>query len=135
MFQRNQSIKLTGAALSGVFAVAFLTATASAQGWSWPSGIEPAVSAAQIAAFDEYLDWQPQVARELVARPGLVNDSGYVAHHQELSAFLANHPSLREELRRHPGAFVSDGAHYHWVEPDRSRAVSNRTAIGRLANR
>ena len=89
----------------------------------------------QVAAFNEYLDWQPQVAHDLSVRPGLVNDSGFLAHHQELGAFLANHPSLREELRRHPGAFVSDGAHYHWIEPGSARAQSSRAGIGRLANR
>jgi hypothetical protein len=59
-----------------------------------------------------YLDFHPEVARQLAHNPGLVDNPEFMASHRELAAYLQNHPEVRREIKHHPQAFMSGEWHH-----------------------
>jgi hypothetical protein len=47
----------------------------------------------------------PGIARALAFKPSLMNDSGYLKKHPELSVFFGAHPEVREAMAANPGNF------------------------------
>jgi hypothetical protein len=66
----------------------------------------------ELARFDWFLDGHPDIRRELMRRPELVNRREYLEHHPELQGFLDRHPVLRDELQDHPREFMEREARY-----------------------
>jgi hypothetical protein len=73
----------------------------------------------QLASFDWFLDNHPDIRRELMRHPGLVDNREYLEHHPELRGFLEKHPELREHLQEHPREFMEREARYEHAERDR----------------
>jgi hypothetical protein len=71
----------------------------------------------ELAHFDWFLDNHPEIRNDLMRRPGLALDEGYLDHHQDLRAFLDRHPEVRNELRDDPRGFM-----------DREQRLENRDA-------
>ncbi len=71
---------------------------------------------AQLARFDWFLDGHPNIRRDLMARPGLVNNHEYIEHHPALRIFLERHPDLRAELQDHPREFMDREARFESKE-------------------
>jgi hypothetical protein len=54
------------------------------------------------------------VAVAIARNPEIVNDSGYVAKHPALQAFLEKYPNARDEIVASPGNFVTPVAGSKW---------------------
>lgn len=70
------------------------------------------VRSAQLARFDWFLDNHPEIRKDLMRKPGLVNNEEYVEHHPALRKFLDRHPELRAELQDHPREFMEREGRY-----------------------
>jgi len=70
------------------------------------------VHSAQLARFDWFLDNHPEVRKDLMKKPGLVNNGGYLEHHPALRTFLDRHPEIRAELQDHPRDFMQREGRY-----------------------
>ncbi len=77
-------------------------------------GYNPDITRGEVASFDRYLDRHPEVARQLAARPDLVNDPRFLAAHPGFRGFMAGHPGVREEIHESPGRFMYREGHYEW---------------------
>jgi hypothetical protein len=66
----------------------------------------------ELARFDWFLDGHPEIRRDLMRRPELVDRQDYLDHHPALREFLSQHPALRAELREHPREFMEREARY-----------------------
>jgi len=66
-----------------------------------------------LARFDWFLDNHPDIRRDLMKRPELINKREYMEHHPRLQEFLDNHPGLRDELRDHPREFMERESHFN----------------------
>lgn len=69
----------------------------------------------ELARFDWFLDGHPEIRRELMRNPELVDKHEYLEHHPELRDFLREHPVLRDELQEHPREFMEREARYEHV--------------------
>ena len=56
----------------------------------------------EIASFQEFLNFNPQISKQLSANPALIKDPRYLNEHPGLHAYLYDHPLVNEE----PGLFV-----------------------------
>jgi len=73
---------------------------------------EGAGSRAELARFDWFLDSHPDIRRELMRRPELVDRPEYLERHPALVEYLRRHPVLRNELQAHPREFMEREARY-----------------------
>lgn len=64
------------------------------------------------ANFDHFLNNHPGVAKDLRRNPNLVNDSAYLHNHPDLREFLNTHHGVRDELRANPARFLARGGWY-----------------------
>jgi len=71
---------------------------------------------AELARFDWFLDSHPDIRRELMRHPGLVDNREYLEHHPALRGFLEKHPDLRADLQQHPREFMEREARYEHAE-------------------
>ena len=60
----------------------------------------------ELESFDGFLDANPEVARELIKNPSLIDDQNFVNKHPNLARFLQNHPDVRKEIRENPQGFM-----------------------------
>ena len=67
---------------------------------------------ADLARFDWFLDSNPEIRRELIKRPDLINKHEYLQHHPRLRELLEQHPGLRDELKDHPREFMDRESHF-----------------------
>ena len=63
-------------------------------------------NAQPLANTDNYLDQHPDVAKQLDAHPGLVNNRQYMESHPGLREFIAAHPIARSEWKNHPYRYM-----------------------------
>jgi hypothetical protein len=70
----------------------------------------------RLARFDQFLDGHPNIRRDLMRRPGLVNNDDYLEDHPALRAFFRRHPEIRDQLRDYPGDFMQREEHYQQTE-------------------
>ncbi len=75
------------------------------------------IDRADIAAFDQFLDNHPEVAKDLRKNPALVDDQQFVSSHPGLQEFLQSHPNIRKEIKAHPEAFMNKEKKYEKQEP------------------
>jgi hypothetical protein len=88
----------------------------------------------QLAAFDQFLDSHPEVARELRDNPSLVNNEEFVENHPDLQQYLQQHPEVREELNQNPNAAIDQEERYDRREDQlRDRDGDRDTTRGELA--
>lgn len=66
-----------------------------------------------LANTDHYMDEHPDVAQQLQAHPGLVNDPKFVANHPGLQGFLANHPVAATKWQNHPKGYMQHEDRYN----------------------
>jgi hypothetical protein len=74
------------------------------------------IDKADVAAFDQFLDSHPEVAKDLRNNPSLVDDQQFVSSHPALKEFLENHPNIRKEIKEHPDAFMHKEKKYEQQE-------------------
>jgi len=60
----------------------------------------------EVASFREFLNSNPQIAKQLNADPALIKQSRYLAGHPGLQAYLDNHPLVSKDLGEDPGVFL-----------------------------
>jgi hypothetical protein len=65
---------------------------------------------AELTQFGQFLDSHPDISRELVKNPALVNDSQFMANHPELQTFLQSQPAIRASIMQNPAAFMAQEA-------------------------
>jgi hypothetical protein len=53
-----------------------------------------------------YLKEHPEVAQQLAAHPGLVDNEEFMENHPGLREYLAAHPTIRTDLKEHPSQFM-----------------------------
>jgi hypothetical protein len=58
-----------------------------------------------LTTWQGFAQQHPAIARALAFKPSLMNDSGYLKRHPELSAFFEAHPEVREAMAANPGNF------------------------------
>ncbi|MHB8384737.1 MAG: hypothetical protein ACYDC3_20660 [Candidatus Binataceae bacterium] len=86
----------------------FMNAESGHGGWNHPGNY-----AHPLANTDHYMDQHPEVAEQLQAHPGLVNDPQYLANHPGLHGFMASHPVARTAWKNHPGRYMQHEDHYN----------------------
>jgi hypothetical protein len=64
------------------------------------------ISPAEVKAFDDFLDKNPAIARDLSKHPELVNDPSYLKNHSALQNFLTMNPAIKQDLAEHPRVFM-----------------------------
>jgi|SRR6516225_3940676 hypothetical protein len=75
----------------------------------------------ELALFDQFLDSHREIAEQVRQNPSLVNDAQFVKNHPPLQTFMQQHPSVREELKENPTAFMHEEAGYDRREDQRMR--------------
>src|SRR6201981_636511 len=73
----------------------------------------------ELARFDEFLDSPREIAEQIRQNPSLVNNDQFVKNHPALQTFMQQHPSVREELKENPKAFMHEEARYDRREDQR----------------
>jgi hypothetical protein len=94
--------------LSWLCASAFVALMAS------PAMAQAPINPAEIADFNNFLNSNPRVARELTANPYLVGDKNYLASRPDLHSYLAKRKHLRQALQTSPGQFMYQEGRYGW---------------------
>ena len=74
----------------------------------------------ELAQFDQFLDGHREIAEQVRRDPSLVNNDQFVRNHPALQTFMQQHPTVREELKENPNAFMHQEARYDRSE-DRMR--------------
>src|SRR5215472_3055941 len=59
----------------------------------------------EIASFQQFLNFNPIINKQLNADPALIKESKYLAKHPGLQAYLYDHPLVNKDLREDPGLF------------------------------
>jgi hypothetical protein len=59
----------------------------------------------RIASFQQFLNFNPPISKQLNANPALIKESRYLAEHPGLQAYLDDHPLVNKDLREDPGSF------------------------------
>jgi hypothetical protein len=54
-----------------------------------------------------YLSAHPDVAKQLVAHPGLIDNAQFMERHPGLRDYLEDHPQVRSDIKNHPRAFMN----------------------------
>jgi len=76
---------------------------------AFAGAIATSAFAGPVTRFDNgYLDEHPEVAHQLGANPGLVDNPHFLATHPGLDEYLSQHPEIRTDLQSHPYRFMSD---------------------------
>lgn len=65
-----------------------------------------------VEVFDQFLDTNPAIAKQLEANPSLINNASYLNSHPVLRAYLSDHPLIREEFTQNPSFFMKDEARF-----------------------
>src|SRR6201987_1209580 len=73
----------------------------------------------ELALFDQFLDSHREIAEQVQRDPSLVNNDQFVKNHPALQTFMQQHPSVREELKENPKAFMHEEARYDRREDQR----------------
>ena len=63
----------------------------------------------KLNTWNEFANQHPKVARELAAKPKLINDDGYAKKHPALEAFFSAHPDIRQAMAENPGNYNAIG--------------------------
>jgi len=69
-----------------------------------------------LARFDNFLDQQPGLAKELYANPGAISDPDFLSHHTALREQLAANPEIREGLIRSPSCLAQRESRFDQVQ-------------------
>jgi hypothetical protein len=80
------------------------------------------ISRSDVRNFDDFLDRNPALEKELQKHPALVNDPAFLAKHPDLRQFLDRHPSIRQDLRENPRAFMRQEKKFEKVERKEEKA-------------
>jgi len=59
-----------------------------------------------LAQFDQFLDGHREIANQLRKTPSLIDDPQYLQKHPELSAYLQDHTSVKQEISEQPNTFM-----------------------------
>jgi hypothetical protein len=89
------------------------------QGPPAPAARDNDTTRSELRSFDQFLDQDPAVAKELRSNPNLVNDPNYLSRHPKLREYLEDHPNVREELKENPSVFMSREGSFERHEGDR----------------
>lgn len=101
----NQRLAL--AILTAIPVIGVASFAGAGNSWAAPMPQENDITRGELANFDRFLDSHPNIAQDLKANPGLVNDASYLSQHPELQQFLNSHPGVREELKENPRFFMN----------------------------
>ncbi|HTU33235.1 MAG TPA: hypothetical protein VMF66_05490 [Candidatus Acidoferrum sp.] len=94
----------------------------------------PDVSEREVGKMDQFLDDHPDIKKQLDKNPSLISDNGYVRHHKDLDALLAENRGLRTAFAEHSAYFIQQENRFEGADDrDRMRPSPN-TASTVLAN-
>ncbi len=95
-------------------ASAVLALAVAAAGFSQSSGqnqqpraSDNDITRGELTNFDRFLDSHPEIRRDLMKNPSLINNKEFEEKHPGLRDFLKDHPGVREEIREHPQQFMN----------------------------
>ena len=90
-----------------------------------------------LAQFDQFLDTHREIADQLRRTPSLIDDPQFLQSHPELTAYLQDHASVKQEISQHPDTFMSLEDRYARDRDlrDRDAGGQGRDADRRDANR
>jgi hypothetical protein len=112
----------------------------------------------EIANFQQFLNFNPGIGKQLTADPSLVKESSYLDEHPGLQAYLYDHPQVNKDLREDPGLFfqrdtqqnnpakngtedqkaqgqekqVDSPTPTHQLRASKSRTISDKLSIARM---
>jgi hypothetical protein len=66
----------------------------------------------ELASFDRFLDQHHEIAEQVREKPSLVNDAQFVKTHPALATYLQSHPTVGEEIKENPSAFMQQEARF-----------------------
>jgi len=79
------------------------------------------ISRADLAAFDQFLDAHPDVARNLQENPSLASDATFLNNHTQLKDFLSAHTQIGTELNTSPSRFMDQISVFERTETDHAQ--------------
>src|SRR5215469_8104601 len=85
----------------------------------------PDLNEREVGRMDQFLDEHRDIERELQQNPALIDDSNFLAQHQDLQAFLNAHPRVRAEFDENPSYFMQRENQFEGSAADRDRARMN----------
>jgi hypothetical protein len=71
-----------------------------------PQGRGSDITLRELQTFDNFLDRNPAIDKDLRQNPTLAKDPAYLAAHPELRTFLQTHPGVQDEINKSPRFFV-----------------------------
>src|SRR5215469_2082892 len=92
-----------------------------------PTNPNPDLTTREVGRMDQFLDDHSDIEKQLAKKPSLINDKGYLDHHQDLARFLDEHPQIREEFAENPQYFMQRENQFEGTAADRDRV---RTSSG-----
>jgi len=101
--------RLALAILTAILVIGMTSFAGVGNAWAAPMPQERDndITRRELTNFDRFLDSHPNIAQDLRANPGLVNEPNYLSQHPELQEFLKNHAGVREELKENPRLFLN----------------------------
>jgi len=93
-------------ALGAILALGLACMAMAQQPTTTPS--TPPVNRTEMDNFSQFLINHPKVYDELRQNPALINDPKFVAQHNELQAFLKDHPGVAQQVQANPQRFWKD---------------------------
>jgi hypothetical protein len=67
----------------------------------------PDINRRELAAWNDFAEAHPGVAKALAYKPSLINNPAYLRKHQDLADFFADHPEIKDAMAENPGNFVA----------------------------
>lgn len=92
-----------------------------------PEAENDGLNRSQIVALDTFLDANPGLAKQLEAKPALINDSSFVKDNPDLASFLQNHPDLAQDWRDKAALTMTDLRRMDQLEA--ARAIGNERDV------
>lgn len=69
--------------------------------------------------FDDFVDKNHDISRQLRKNPELINDAGWVKIHPKLKDWLEDHPKIRDEFQANPREFMRKEIEWDKQEAER----------------
>lgn len=88
----------------------------------------PDLNQREVGRMDQWLDEHPDVEHQLQRNPALINDSNFLAQHQDLQVFLNAHPGIHQEFAENPSYFMQRENQFEGTPADRDRMRANAGA-------
>jgi hypothetical protein len=120
------TVALAGAVVLGV--ASFASAAQSPEGTQPQSSKidedkdkakDQGITDTDLRQFDDFVDKNHDISRQLRKNPNLINDAGWVKIHPKLRDWLEDHPEIRDKFKANPGEFMRKEIEWDKQEAER----------------